>query len=241
MLNRQPLSISTVFWDKVNIQTEIELFETEHIPARQANLMAAHDAFGRYQTSLRKEGRPKTDVWPPHILEQRCKAEALLDVALREAEFLKERLTKYYENPEKELEEKSVLAYGPVGQGRLQNGVLAELDGQKIEPFKLEDGDEILVIASKTSPYYGMGVADYRTQVIVPFTLARRKRQYELEKTRLSEIAETGHSKIVIPPSGRKIHLSSLPNWPDGVKNYYAVNEDLNEAVEDEKETSNLV
>lgn len=241
VLNRPHIpSISTIFWDKNNLKTEIELFETEVIPARQATLMAAHDAFTSYQIGRKREGKTVTEEWPTHLLERRCLAEARLDVAKREKEFLEERLEKYYEKPEAELEEKGILEYGPIGRGRLKDGVLVELDGQKIEPFKTED-DEILVITSKTSPYYGLAVTDYRAHVIVPFTLARRKRQYELEKQRQAEIAETGHSKIVVPPSGRKIHPSSLPVWPIGVKNYFAINEEVNEAEEENVETSNLV
>lgn len=239
VLNRPHIpSISTIFWDKNNLKTEIELYETEVIPARQATLMAANDAFTSYQIGRKREGKTVTKEWPTHLLERRCLAEARLDVAKREKEFLEERLEKYYTKPEAELEEKGVLEYGPIGRGRLQNGILVELDGQKIEPFKTED-DEVLVIASKTSPYYGMGVADYRTHVIVPFTMARRKRQFELEKQRQAEIAETGHSKIVVPPSGRKIHPSSLPSWPEGIKNYYSVEVVTEAAEEDETDASN--
>jgi hypothetical protein len=242
VLNRDSIpSISTIFWDRQNIKDEIELFKTEHIPARQAALANVYDSFASYQAGRKKEGRTVTDEYPPHLLKKRVEAEARLDVAKRELEFLEERLEKYYNQPEAELEEKDVLSHGPIGRGVLRNGSLSILDGQRIEPFVLPDKDEILVIASKSSPYYGMSVADYRTYIIVPWVKERRMRQYNLEKQRTKELAETGFSKIVIPPSGRKIHQSSLPPWPEGVKNYYAVNEEVNEGVEDEKETSNLV
>lgn len=239
VLNRQPLSINTQFWDKNNLITEIELFSEEVIPAREAAVMEAHNAFASYQAGRKREGRAVDDVWPTHLLSRRCKAEARLDVAKREKEFLEERLEKYYTKVEAELEEKGVLEFGPRGQGVLRNGVLATLDGQRVEPFKLDDGDEILVIASKTSPYYGMSVVDYRTHVIVPWVKERRMRQYSLEKQRQAEIAETGHSKIVVPPSsGRKIHPSSLPPWPSAdIKNYFEAHEEVvevnNEAVEE--------
>lgn len=240
ILNRQPLSISTIFWDKNNLITEIELYETEVIPARQAALIAANNAFANYNEARRREGRTVDDeVWPEHLLSRRCKAEARYDCALRELEALKERLEKNYNQPEAELEN-VCLEYGPRGNGRLRDGRLAEIDGQRVEYVKLEDGDEILVIAQKNSPYYGMSCSDYRNFVVTPWAKQRSMLMSNLEKQRQKELAETGFSKIIVRSNNRKIHPSSIPAWPEGVKNYYQV-EEVHEAVEDETETSNLV
>lgn len=237
VLNRDSIpSISTIFWDKQNLKTEIELYETEVIPARQAAVMEAHNAFQNYNEGRRREGRAVTEEYPTHLLSRKVKAEARLDVAKRELEFLKERLIKYYENPEAELLEKACLEYGPRGNGRLQNGVLFEVDGQRCTYVKTEDGDEILVIAQSNSPFKGMSVADYRTHVVVPWTKQRSMLMYNQEKQRQKELAETGFSKIIVRSNNRKIHPSSIPAWPEGVKNYFEVRsivEVNNEAVEE--------
>ena len=234
VLNRDSIpSMSTIFWDKVNIQTEIELFETEHIPAREAAVMEAHNAFASYQAGRKREGRAVDDVWPTHILSRRCKAEARLDVAKREKEFLEERLEKYYSKVEAELEN-VCLEYGPRGNGRLRDGRLAEIDGQRVEYVKLEDGDEILVIAQKNSPYYGMSCSDYRNFVVTPWSKQRSMQMSNLEKQRQKELAETGFSKIIVRSNNRKIHPSSIPAWPEGVKNYFDAHVD--EVVEEENE-----
>jgi hypothetical protein len=243
ILNRQPLSISTIFWDKNNLITEIELFETEVIPARQAALIAANNAFANYNEARRREGRTVDDeVWPEHLLSRRCKAEARYDCALRELEALKERLEKYYTKVEAELEN-VCLEYGPRGNGRLRDGRLAEIDGQRVEYMKIEeDGstDEILVIVQNNSPFKGMSCSDYRKFVVAPWTKQRSMHMYNQEKQRQKELAETGFSKIIVRSNNRKVHPSSIPAWPEGVKNYYQV-EEIHEAVEDETETSTLV
>jgi len=222
VLNRESIpSMGTIFWDKNNLRTHIELFETDHIPAREAALVAAHNAFQNYNEGRRREGRAVTEEYPTHLLSRKVKAEARLDVAKRELEFLQERLEKYYNQPEAELLEKACLEYGPRGNGRLKDGLLIEVDGQRVTPHKLEDNDEILVIAQSNSPYFGMSVADYRTHVVVPWTKERRMHQYNLEKQRQKEISESGFSKITIPNSGRKVHTSSIPTWPEGVKNHF--------------------
>lgn len=240
ILNRQPLSISTIFWDRNNLITEIELFETDVIPARQAALIAANNAFANYNEARRREGRTVDDeVWPEHLLARRCKSEGKLDCALRELELLKERLEKYYTKPEAELLEKACLEYGPRGNGRLRDGRLAEIDEQRVEYVKLEDGDEILVIIQSNSPFRGMSVQDYRNFVVSPWTKQRSMQISNLEKQRQKELAETGFSKIVVRSNNRKIHPSSIPAWPEGVKNYYAVEVVTEAAEEDETDASN--
>ena len=212
-------NISTILWTKKNTEITILELETNTIPARKEALEEVNNKFLSYQTNRRKQGYPNSSEWPPKLFEDKVRAEARLDCACRELSYLKDKLDKFYLQPETAEEESHILEFGPRGAGRLRDGILVEIDGQSITPIKVDD-DEILVISSPKSKYYGMAIPDYRKYIMQPWSKARKLNLYNLEKLKAKEIAETGFSKINVSFGARKIHSSSLPEWPEGVKNY---------------------
>ena len=216
-------SISTILWTKKNTENTILELETNTIPKRREDLQAVEDKFASYQKNRKRQGFDSTTEWPPKLLEERCRAEARIDVACRELEYLKEKLDKFFTQPEQNVEESRILQYGPLGQARLRDGVLCEIDGQTVEPYLVDVGnekEEMLLITSPSSPYRGLSIPDYRKYVMGPYSKARKLNLYNMEKQKAKEIAETGFSKIQVSFGVKKIHPSSLPAWPDGIPNY---------------------
>ncbi|MBE0654677.1 MAG: hypothetical protein IH594_12810, partial [Bacteroidales bacterium] len=209
----------TILWTKKNTENTILELETEVIPKRKENLQAIEDRFTSYKVNRKRQGFDRTEEYPPKLLEERCRAEARIDVANRELEYLKDKLDKFFTQPEQDLEESRILEFGPRGAGQLRNGVLCEIDGQKVTPIKVDD-EEILVISSPKSKYFGLSIPDYRKHIMQPWSTARKLNMYNLEKARQKEINEQGFSKINVRFGPRKIHPSSLPEWPGNVKNY---------------------
>lgn len=202
-------------YDKRAIEIAILEREEKIIPDFQRNLDDATIDFESFCTNQMNIGRNRPEVWPKHLLERRLLAEAGLDITKRELEVLKDQLQTRFIEPIKEAEEKSMLAFGPIGTAQLQNGVVALIDGQAVERI-----DGILVIVSEKSPYRGLAVSDYREHVVKPFVIARRKQAEELVKKRAEELRTTGRSNIVITNSHKKIHQSSLPPLPEGIPVY---------------------
>lgn len=200
-------------YDKRAIEVAISEREEKTIPDFQRNLDDAVIDFESYCTNRMNAGHVRPEVWPKIMLERRLHAEAGLDITNRELEVLKDQLQTRFIEPIKQAEEKSMLAFGPIGTARLQNGVIALIDGQAVE--RVDGG--ILVIVSEKSPYKGMAVSDYREFVVKPWVIARRKHDEELVRKRAEELRTTGKSNISVTNSHRKIHSSSLPPLPDGV------------------------
>jgi len=216
-------NISTILWDKRNTVNVISELENETIPKRKEVLQTIEDRFNSFKVNRKRQGFDSTTEWPPKLLEERCRAEARIDVASRELEYLKEKLDKFFTNPEKVIEDKQVLQYGPLGQARLRDGVLCEIDFQTVEPYLVDVGnekEEMLLITSPSSLYRGMSIPDYRKFIMQPYSKARKMALYHQEKTRQKEINEQGFSKINVSFGVKKIHPSSLPPWPDGIPNY---------------------
>jgi hypothetical protein len=217
------VSANTFVWGKSNIEREIKRLETDWIPILKTKEAEIVERFNEYCDRREKSGHERPTVWPPKLLNERLEAEARTDVKRRELEFLKDKLQEMFLEPEKKVAESNVLVKGPIGVGQLRGGVLVMIDGQSVEKI-----NETLVITSVKSPYYGMKVSDYRTHVVVPFAMQRAQIVAELGRKRADELREKGRSDI-IPQAGRAIHSSSLPKWPDGVKNYLC---SKNESVE---------
>lgn len=208
-------SVHTILWDKRTIEAFINELENVTIPNLKGKLAVVTEKFERYCTQRVNQGHARPTLWPSALLTERVEIEAAIDVRGRELEFLQDKLTNQYIEPEQAKEISDVLAYGPRGHSQLRNGVLAVIDGQRVDMV-----DDNLVITTEGSPYCGMRVADYREYISKPWIAERRQRMLASERKRAAEIKATGHSDIVIRLDHRKIHPSSLPKWPDGVVNY---------------------
>jgi hypothetical protein len=210
--------VHTILWDRRTIETYIHELEAVTIPSLKNKLAEVTEKFERYCTQRVNQGHARPTLWPSALLTERVEVEAAIDVRGRELEFLQDKLNTQYIEPEQAKEIKEVLAYGPRSHSQLHDGVLAVIDGQRVEMI-----DQNLVIVTASSPYYGMQVADYREHVSKPWIAERRQRMLASERKRAAEIKATGRSDIVIRLDQRKIHSSSLPKWPDGVVNYLLV------------------
>ena len=199
-------------YDKRAMEVAILEREEKIIPDFQRNIDDVNIDFESYVTNRMNIGHPRPEVWPRMLLERRLLAEAGLDITKRELEVLKDQLQTRFIEPIKQAEEKSMLAYGPIGTAVLRNGVIALIDGQAVERI-----DGVLVIVSEKSPYKGMAVSDYREFVVKPWVIARRKQAEELVTKRAEELRTTGKSDISVTNSHKKIHSSSLPVWPANV------------------------
>jgi len=206
-------------YDKRAIEVAIMEREEKTSPDFQRNLDDAQIDFESYCSNRVNAGYPLPEAWPKMLLERRLHAEAGMDITNRELEVLKDQLQTRFITPIKDAEEKSMLAYGPIGSAVLQNGVVALIDGQAVERI-----DGVLVITSEKSPYKGMVVSDYREFVVRPFVIGRRKHDEELVKKRAEELRTTGRSDILVTNSHKKIHASSLPPLPEGVPLHSLVN-----------------
>lgn len=182
--------------------------------------------FESYVSNRVAQGHAKPKEWPPELLKERLRLEAHIDVMNREAEFLRNEIANYKEKENTKRASK-ILEHGPLGNGVLRNGNLVSIDDQ-LTAFK----DDVLIISDPASPYNGMAVSDYREHVVKPWTAQRRQMMIEKENQRAKEILKTGKSKIEVHLSRRKIHPSSLPPWPNGIKNFLLVS--TQEAGEDE-------
>jgi hypothetical protein len=151
---------------------------------------------------------------PKELFEARVRAEAKLDVVNQEIKKLKERLQSFTDAEEKEREQK-VLQFGCRGSGRLQGGILREIDFQQVTRIH-----GVLVITDPLSVFRGLSVIDYRQRICEPWLKATREKYATLQKKRFDEIARTGHSDIQLPSVGKKVSRSSLPGWPAGCKNF---------------------
>lgn len=229
----QAISVHTEFHDLVTLKSiliQLEGDETGRYKSRSGETMfssitlakkklaAVQNQFDSYCDTREAQGHPRPKSWPPHLLEERLRCEARIDVLLREAESVRDRIAQYHalENTE---HAKGVLAYGPLGNGRLRDGILVEIDGQTCD-YK----NDTLIILDSASPYNGMAVSDYREFVSNPWLEERRRWQAEKEKKRAEEILQKGFSDIEIRLSKRKIDKSCLPAWPECVPNHLVSN-----------------
>jgi len=208
------VSANTFVWVKSNVEREIKRLETDWIPILKTKEAEIAERFNEYCDRREKSGHERPTSYPPKLLNEKLEAEARTDVKKRELEFLKDKLNEMFVEPEKKVAEAKILPKGPRGVGAMRGGVLCMIDGQTVE-----DINGMLIITSESSPYYGMKVSDYRTHVVVPFAKQRAQRVAALGRQRADELREKGRSGI-IPQAGRAIHKSSLPAWPEGVKNF---------------------
>jgi hypothetical protein len=232
--------INSVFFDKVNIKTELltrigdqygkyqrggsEM--TAYLPYLNKMLEIIEERFKAHQKQRLNAGYAEPTEMPRELLKEKLNYEARLDITNVEIEFLAKRL-KTFTDVEEAKTDGEVLQFGCVASCHFHGtqaltidliNILKEIDGQKIG----QTSSGLLIIRDERSPYNGMSVADYRGTICNQF-LAERK---ALDRERLKKLKALAREEgLPIPhqlsPRGPvKVSKSSLPKWPDSVRNY---------------------
>lgn len=149
------------------------------------------------------------------MMEEKYQLEAKLDILKFEL-FKLEGLLRNFTDEEKKERNRQMLQFGLCCMGKHSNGFLVEIDGQKVSQI-----NGLLVIDDEDSPYDGMLTADYH-DLAKQWRQERIARRKALAEQYKKEMREFGESKIRLMPdySMNTVPRSSLPKWPEGVKNY---------------------
>ena len=219
-------------------------WRTAKIPKLKERLEEIVDEFKKLRQQAVNGGRPPLEKMPPKLDEKRLQTEGALDVAREELEYLSKCL-KEIENSEEQISSDAVLKNGCRGVGKLQDGILCMMDGQRISSLFSGKNKGLLIISDTRSPYNGMSSADYYSQVSKLWNLARNKLSNRKEKL-IRELHEKGlRSTLDIEwkkarqrlfeknpdwESLFKINFNNkrIPAWPKGVKNYLEKEGDKN-------------
>jgi hypothetical protein len=152
----------------------------------RAKLVQAENAVAEADADFEwmKAERANTGRTVPATRDPKAEAEymdalAACDVGAEEVDKL-EILLEKFQDKRRAIADSLVLRNGPVGSGRIRDGVLVEMDGQKV----VVNDDRHLVIHDERSPYNGMLVDDYRRHVVIPW-LATHKRTEAAERATL--------------------------------------------------------
>jgi hypothetical protein len=176
---------------------------TEQLEAAEGAIKAVGADFKRHQQQMVNSGRRAPKEMSAELIERKLRAEATCDVIKVEIQHLEKRL-KTFQDQRATTQVKAILKNGPRGSGRLQGGVLVELDGQAIK----QNGNG-LVIDCERSPYNGLDTITYFERIVPEWN--RRTREWLTERHRLARETETPVADIVLP----------IPAWPtiEGMKN----------------------
>jgi hypothetical protein len=190
------------------------VWEIATIPEIKSKIAVLQKEFDDWAQTQVNNGYHRPKQMLPGMMEERLKLEANLDIATAELAKIDLMISKF-KNKEEEKRNSKVLYYGLQGNGRLKDGILCEIDGQRVSQF-----NGILVIDEPVSPYDGMAVADYR-ELAKQWRNDRIAVYTGLKKRREAEIAEKGASNIIAQyPYSCHVKREDLPAWPKGVKNY---------------------
>lgn len=195
------------------------------IPYNKSKLNEVEERWKAWKRQKLNEGKDEPTEYPKHLLEAKLKLEAKLDTLEREVEVLTKKLTEIREADESKTDGE-VLEYGLLGNGKFWGSqaptldlmnVLRFIDGQKISQTK----DGLLIINDERSIYSGMSVANYRNLCNIWRDTQKKKAREKLKVLQVKAREEGGlipsHLAARAP---FKISKNSLPDWPEGVRNY---------------------
>jgi hypothetical protein len=194
------------------------------IPVVERELRRIDKEFKNLNQKKINEGKAPPERMPAEMQERKLVAEARYDIAKAELEEIEKHL-KAIEKQELKQHEKTVLRYGPKGTSKLSDGVIAEVDGQKVE---IKSG--VPVISDQASPYNGMTSADYFDYIVKPWNRLQKElpdKQKLKRKLKDGQSLEEQYNKIVsekLEKHGK--HLleiewrknMKIPSWPKNVK-----------------------
>lgn len=173
---------------------------------KQAEIDGIDLRFGNLKVDARREGRPEPAEMPQNLLKERLELEAELDVIPEKmAQF--QKILAGIEAQEQTQQDAMVLQFGPIGSGKLRDGILVEIDYQPIR-VKRSGG---LVINCKKSPYDGMLVENYRTHICAPFLKARAEKSRDYEDAIAEKLRELQELRKLKPNLGGHVTRENLP------------------------------
>jgi len=154
-------------------------------------------------------GDKRPTRWPEHLEEERLKLAAKILVCEEEINHLQHHLEKAKEKQAKNRG--SLLSGDPMfwGSGRLKDGQLCEIAGWKVEP----DKDGLLCIQDETSPYSGLPVWKFKSQIVNPMHAEYRLRKREELKAAERESRNRREVKFPQPPVLNKNGLIEYPGY----------------------------
>jgi hypothetical protein len=174
--------------------------ERESVLSAAKKLLSDVEAqFETEKQSAINQGKRPPEVMHPALDKRRLIAEANLDMVQGEVERLETLLASATAKKE-EADDSQVLKHGPRGHGKMRDGVIAFMDGQKVS--RNESG--MFAIDDARSPYNKMLVHDYLEMIVRPWYFSNAKLRAELrEKVDRGELA------------GNAIPLGATAPWPE--------------------------
>lgn len=245
--------MDSIFFDKENITTELltrigdqfgkymrgKTVNTAYIPYLNSMLEEIEKRFKAYQIKRVSAGYSEPTEMPKELLKEKLNYQARLDITDLEIENLTKRLKSFTDIAETKTDG-DVLAFGLQGSFHLLGthasnpdlmDTIREIDGQNCS--LLPSG--ILIISDKRSPYNGLEVKTYRELCQTWKEEQKAKEKAKLKKLQI-QCEEEGKLKPTRLPVrfGVRYSLSSLPAFPEGVRNY------LTEPEEDSSSSSSM-
>lgn len=222
-------SVHTIFFNKRNIETELEKISDVKtkgsLPNLKDQLKTLEFRFDNLKRDCRKQGYQIPDKIPIDILNERYRIEAQIDVVLEEKEQLEVMLKTMSDKVVKELSVKMLLKglFGVSHNHGFRShdpdliDQMAEIDGQNVSMCPAG----ILIVDDEASIYNGLAISDYRKLCKI-WTDERYRADAELlikmqKEARLQgqEVpTSTGHS------FNRNVSRSDLPKFPTWAKHY---------------------
>jgi hypothetical protein len=225
------VTVHSTYWDRKNIEYHLQEREgddqgkfiyngvksTALIPFIEIKIKAIEDSYEKYKHDRIRSGYAEPTEMPIGILNELYLAKARLTVLFMEAEFLHKQL-KEYKDKEEVDSDAMVLKYGLRCHGKLRDGILVLIDGQKVE-----DIDGVMTICDSRSPYDQLPVPSYRA-------LAKKWQEDRkvADKERLMQMqAKCKAEGLNIPKqlpvsSMRRVNPSTFPSWPENKVNHLA-------------------
>jgi hypothetical protein len=187
----------------------------DKIQDRSRRVSEIEQDFEQHKERCRNEGRLVPERMDSVTLDRWLEAIARLDVGAEELDLVEERL-KVITDAEQKASDQAVLQFGPVGIGRIQGGILAVIDGQKVAAG--EDG--VLRIMDSRSPYDTMRIEDYKQFVVSEY----HRNRGEMFQKQMEDIVrrQRENPDLPLPASPPalgfgKIDKRNLPPWPEEV------------------------
>jgi hypothetical protein len=159
--------------------------ELASMPFVKGQLDQLDKNFAQFKADKVKAGFKVPDLMPAHLMEEYYTLHARLTCLQMEAENLQKRLSEF-KDAEDEESDSMLLKYGLQARGKLHDGILVLIDGQKCEQTR----EGIIIINDPRSPYTGMAVEDYR-ELCKTFQASRK----ENEKNRLRQLQREAKEK----------------------------------------------
>ncbi len=198
--------------DKNGMYLKGDVWYRGRIPDAEEKLKRVVEKFFRWRKDQVRSGfalaLPKE--MPDHLLEEKLKAEALIDVRYAERTRVQSRLKELNKEYEKE-QLKNVLPNGPLGRISKEKNRIISADGQRVSYSK-----NIPFINEPTSPYHLMPIVYYRSMctqwledVGLTIPQLQKKRKEFFEKAKELAIQEGKD----IPTKQLPVTPAKIPEW----------------------------